>query len=78
MELSVATVRGNSPNFRVELNSVSTLSMESELRLNNQSYINLPVGTTAARPANGVQGSIRFNEDLSRIEVFTGSLWKPL
>lgn len=78
MELSVATVRGNSPNFRVVLNEHSTLSMESELRLNNQSYINLPSGTTDNRAANGIQGSIRFNEDLSRIEVFTGSRWKPL
>ncbi len=41
-QLNVGTIRGNSPNFRVELDANSTLEMASELRINAQSYIPMP------------------------------------
>ena len=37
-----------------------------------------PAGNTAERPDNPEKGSLRFNTDGSYLEIWTGSLWKPL
>lgn len=74
-QLNVGTIRGNSPNFRVELDANSTLEMASELRINAQSYIPMPTGTTAQRPSPPEPGSTRYNTTISRLETWTGSNW---
>lgn len=39
--------------------------------------LRLPVGTTAQRPASPVNGDTRFNSDLDRAEIYSGSAWVP-
>lgn len=39
--------------------------------------LTLPRGTTSQRPSNPSPGMARFNTDLSAIEVYTGTEWKP-
>lgn len=41
--------------------------------VNDTQYIQLPVGTTAQRPASPVVGMIRFNTTLSYIEIYTST-----
>ena len=38
----------------------------------------LPVGTTAQRPASPVTGQTRFNSTLVVTEVWNGSAWTPI
>ena len=79
MELGVATIRGNSPGFKVTLDSEATLEMSSDLRVNGQNYIPFPGGNgTTDRNPDPIMGSLRFNTDGSYLEIWTGSLWKPL
>lgn len=40
--------------------------------------INLPVGTTAQRPANLVAGAVRYNSNTSAVEVYSNSTWSAL
>jgi len=44
---------------------------------NGSRVIRLPKGTFSQRPI-GIQAAIRFNTDSSRIEYYTGSVWKGL
>lgn len=77
--LNVSVIRGLSPNFRVTLNEDSTLEMESDIRVNNQSYFPFSTGTTDQRPGDVSVGTLRYNTDYSRWEFFQGSLgWKLL
>ena len=43
--------------------------------VNATGYIQLPVGTTAQRPASPVTGYMRFNSTLGYIEFYNGSSW---
>jgi len=38
----------------------------------------LPVGTTAQRPASPVTGQTRFNTTINNTEVYNGTGWNPL
>lgn len=40
--------------------------------------IQLPVGTTGQRPAAPVNGDMRFNTDISKVEYYNGAIWIPL
>lgn len=42
------------------------------------SYISIPSGTTAQRPSSSIQGSIRFNTTISKLEFYNGTEWKNL
>lgn len=43
--------------------------------INDTGFITLPVGTTAQRPASPTSGMMRYNSDLSRTEIYNGSIW---
>ena len=47
-----------------------TAIVQMAAALNAGSYFQLPVGTTAERPANPENGMVRFNEDVSRFEGY--------
>ena len=75
MELKVGSIQGNAPNFRVTLNSDSSIETEGDLNINNQSYIPFGGGASDARQDNCVQGTIRFNTDDNILEYFSGTTW---
>jgi len=72
-QLRVSIIRGISPNFRITLNEDSFLDMESEFRLSNQTYLPLPAGTYGQRPGNPAFGSVRYNTELGRLEMYYGT-----
>jgi hypothetical protein len=45
------------------------------LIINDTGSINLPLGTTAQRPANPQEGYIRYNTTLSIVEFYNGDAW---
>lgn len=73
-ELRVAALQGNSPNFKINLANDSTLKMESDLRLQNQSYLPVPAGdpeaNVFARPQDPVYGSIFMNTKTGKLEYW--------
>ena len=77
---------GNIGNLTFNNTSISTSLVDGNITLtptgNAFAYIDtttglvIPVGTTAQRPATGnVAGTVRFNTDTSRIEVYDGTEW---
>lgn len=46
--------------------------------INTTSGLVIPVGTTAQRPASASTGTVRFNTDSVRIEVYDGSGWEDI
>ena len=40
------------------------------------SYLSLPAGTTAQRPATPVIGMTRYNPDIGYLEIYTNSGWQ--
>ena len=73
-EIKVAALQGNSPNFKINLANDSTLKLESDLRLQNQSYLPLPGGdpdqNVFARPQDPVYGSVFMNTSTGRLEYW--------
>ena len=73
-ELKVAALQGNSPNFKINLANDSTLKLESDLRLQNQSYLPLPGGdpeqNVFARPQDPVYGSVFMNTRTGKLEYW--------
>ena len=47
----------------------------SEVIIDTNSGLVLPVGTTAERPGSPITGSLRFNTDETRVEVYDGTEW---
>ena len=43
--------------------------------INDTGYLQVPVGTTAQRPASPTVGMWRFNTDLGYLEIYNGSSW---
>jgi len=72
-QLRVSILRGISPNFRVTLNQDSRLNMNSDFRINNQSYLPLPAGSNDQRVGNPVFGSVRFNTTTGKLEMYYGT-----
>lgn len=50
----------------------------STVIIDTNSGIVIPVGTTAERPSPASTGTVRFNTDLGRIEIYEGSGWEDL
>ena len=73
-EIKVAALQGNSPNFKINLANDSTLKMESDLRLQNQSYLPVPGGdpeaNVYARPQDPVYGSLFMNTKTGKLEYW--------
>jgi len=44
-------------------------------KINPNSIIGLPKGTTAERPVGAASGMLRFNTDLSTVEIYNGTEW---
>ena len=42
------------------------------------SYVKIPIGTTAERPATGATGMLRFNTDFGRLEQFVDGGWASI
>lgn len=69
-EIKVSNIRGNSPNFRVNVEEHTTLNVESTLNV-SQSSLPIPAGSTEDRNvSNPVEGSIRLNTDTNTLEVY--------
>ena len=49
--------------------------IQPNIRLEGNGGIVIPVGTTAQRNPNPVEGEIRFNTDLNTFEGYTGQVW---
>ena len=45
------------------------------LIINGTDYVQLPVGTTAQRPALPATGMMRVNSTTNSIEIYTGTEW---
>lgn len=50
----------------------------STVILDTVSGLVLPVGDTAQRPSPAVQGTVRFNSDSDRIEIYDGTGWEDV
>lgn len=50
----------------------------STVIINTTSGMILPVGNTTQRPSPAVTGTVRFNTDVSRVEVYDGSQWEDV
>ena len=73
-EIKVAALQGKSPNFKINLANDTTLKMESDLRLQNQSYLPVPGGdpeaNVFARPQNPDYGSLFMNTRTGKLEYW--------
>lgn len=78
----------NIGNLTVSNTTISTSLADGNITLDptgaGLAYINtttglvVPVGTTGQRPGSPVQGTVRFNSDLLRIEVYDGTEWDAI
>jgi hypothetical protein len=60
--------------FEVSIGSTATLgSLES---ISVQSHFSVPNGGTSTRPADPVEGMVRFNDDLNTLEFWNGFEWR--
>ena len=57
------------------LPSKDTLELKGYLTVTGQSYIHIPYGITANRPAGGPVGSLRVNTTTGNLEFFNGTDW---
>ena len=76
MELRVANLLGNSPNFRVTIDD--TLIVRGLLSINSQSYMPVPSGTTEQRPKKSPEGSLYFNTSDNKMQFYGTDEWRNL
>ncbi len=57
---------------------INTPTPRADIDVNATGAIIIPVGTTAQRPAMGIQGMIRFNTTTNRFEGYNGVAWVNL
>ncbi|HYM19813.1 MAG TPA: hypothetical protein VEW28_02290 [Candidatus Kapabacteria bacterium] len=57
---------------------INTSSPRAEIDVNTTGAIIVPVGTTNQRPANPVQGMIRYNTTTGKFEGYDGAAWQNL
>tara|TARA_B100000035_G_C20793562_1_gene462265 strand:+ start:208 stop:444 length:237 start_codon:yes stop_codon:yes gene_type:complete len=76
MELQVANILGNSPNFRVTVDD--TLIVRGVFNLSQQGYIPVPYGTTLQRPTKTAEASLYFNTDEGKMQLFAIGEWRDL
>lgn len=76
---------GNIGNLTFSNTTISTSLANGNITLNStgtglvtiggtQGFI-IPAGTTAQRPSSAVQGTMRFNTDTLRVEIYDGTEW---
>ena len=61
-----------SPSF------TGTATFSGNVLLSGTGVLDLPVGTTAQRPASPNSGMIRFNTDLGQFEGYSGTAWSSV
>jgi len=49
-----------------------------DTRINANSSLKLPAGTTSQRPSSPATGMLRYNTDNNEIEVYNGTEWRPV
>tara|TARA_Y100000004_G_scaffold192104_1_gene252067 strand:- start:1695 stop:1931 length:237 start_codon:yes stop_codon:yes gene_type:complete len=76
MELRVANLQGNSPNFRVTIDD--TLIVRGTFNLSQQSYLPVPSGTTAQRPSKTAEASLYFNTEEGKMQIYAKNVWRDL
>ena len=76
MELRVANLLGNSPNFRVTIDD--TLIVRGLLSINSQSYMPVPSGTTEQRPKKSAEGSLYFNTTDTKMQIYAKNEWRNI
>jgi hypothetical protein len=55
--------------------SFTTLAASGNVDFTGNSYVKVPVGTTAQRPGTPAVGQIRYNSSLTTFEGYNGALW---
>jgi hypothetical protein len=55
-----------------------TATFDGDVLLTGTGVLDLPVGTTAQRPASPTSGMIRFNTTLSQFEGYNGTAWSQV
>lgn len=77
---SVPTINGTSSQIAVTQGTNVTptvIALADNPQIPGTARLRLPVGTTAQRPALPVNGDTRFNSDLDRAEIYSGTAWVP-
>ena len=69
-------------NFLQEVNISDFLEVEGNVKIDSTGYLQLPLGTTAQRPASPQKGMIRYNSSDDVVEVYArgpeGNAWRSL
>ena len=76
MELKVANLIGNSPNFRVTIDD--TLIVRGLFNLSQQSYLPVPSGTQAQRPIKSAEASLYFNTSDGKMQIYAKNQWRNI
>ena len=76
MELRVANLVGNSPNFRVTIED--TLVVRGLFNISQQSYMPTPSGTSAQRPIKSAEASLYFNTEENKMQMYANGEWRTL
>jgi len=78
VNLAAGTVAGNSVEYSQFINSFTNPTFTGDITCSSTSYIQIPVGTTAQRPASPASGEIRYNTTLNQFEGYANSAWGSL
>lgn len=54
------------------------ISTAQDVTCSSTGALSVPSGTTAQRPASPVNGMLRYNTTLSKLEIYLDSTWKSL
>ena len=65
-----------SANISITTSGGGTITSVSDQANSSTGYLDLPVGTTAQRPATPDSGNSRYNTTLAALEYYTGSAWE--
>lgn len=67
----------SSGTFTLQTNSTNALTIDSfqNITANSAGALQIPSGTTAQRPASPVNGMLRYNTSLSKLEIYISSSW---
>ena len=76
MEIRVANLVGNSPNFRVTIDD--TLIVRGEFNLSQQQFLPVPSGTQAQRPQKSAEASLYYNTDSNKMQIYAKNSWRDI
>ena len=77
--VNAVTITGTTSQITVTngtgISGAPTISLASNAILPGVASVTLPIGTTAERPALGVNGMLRYNTSTARFEGYQGNAW---